>query len=331
MNDLDLLAGITIETSASYKATADKDYDALLQYSNVTSYSQLSLLHQCPRKFQLSKYRAAESTGRLFSEPNLHFCFGHAVGAGAQNWLLTKDLNKAWLNAMLAWRADFDARLDRDKKSLWEALIAVEKFAQWEAMQEYEILHMPDGTPAIELSVSLHAKDGYKHYSHLDLGLRHTGTGRITIADIKTEGTREPEEAKYGNSNQATGYSIILGAAFPSEVDYEVLYLVYCTLTREWHALPFKKNMLARAEVLKDILLDHSAITVYEQMEFYPKRGESCYAFRRRCEFYGECNLVPDERLPKLPEDEEAETPHLVVKVDNVIQEIVAKEKDETV
>ena len=80
---------------------------------------------------------------------------------------------KAQLNGSLAWRAGFEDRKDKGKKSLWEAMIVIEKFAAWEALEDYELLKLPSGKPAIELSFSLHARDGFKHYGHMDIGLVH--------------------------------------------------------------------------------------------------------------------------------------------------------------
>ena len=320
MDAMQLLSQTNIDLT--FSSTADKQYDRLLQYSNVTSYSQLTLLHSCPRKFQLTKHRATTPEYRQLISPNLDFCFGHAVGAGAQNFLLTRDLAKAQLNGSLAWRAGFEDRKDKGKKSLWEAMIAIEKFAAWEALEDYELLKLPSGKPAIELSFSLHARDGFKHYGHMDIGLVHIHSGRITVLELKTEGALEPEDAKYANSNQATGYSVMLSAVYPSLTEYDVLYAVYSTLAREWSLIPYKKTILHRAETVKDLMLDQSTIATYEDIGYYPKRGESCYNFRRRCEFFGECDLVPGEKLPVLGTHAEAEEPDFVISLDSVIEEL---------
>lgn len=316
-----VLASVDLLTDLdTYSSTADKAYDNLLRYHNVTSYSQLGILHRCPRKFQLAKYKAAESKRASFDLPNLDFCFGHAVGAGSQNYLLSKNITTALFNAMMAWRADLTARWDKKKKSLWEAIIAVEKFAEWDALQDYELLILPNGKPAIELSFSLHAANGYKHYGHVDIVLKNIYSGKLAILELKTEGGEEPEEAKYANSSQAIGYGVCLDAIFPGLTDYTVLYAVYSASSRKWNLLPFDKTTIHKAEWVKDLLLDHGTMSTYEELRFYPKRGESCYDFRRRCEFFGECNLVPDDKLPVLPDSDEAENPDYVISLDEVIQ-----------
>jgi Holliday junction resolvase-like predicted endonuclease len=321
----DLLASVDVtDTITTYGSTADKAYDNLLRYHNVTSYSQRSILHRCPRKFQLAKYRAAEDNSRDFALPNLHFCFGHAVGAGAQNYLLTKDLNQAIFNGMMAWRADFTERWDKKKKSLWEAVIAIEKFAECTFLDDWELLILPNGKPAIELSFSLHADNGFKDYGHIDIVLKNKYTGKLAILELKTEGGTEPEEAKYANSNQALGYGVMLDAVFPGLTDYTVLYCVYSATSREWALLPFDKTTTHKAEWVKDLLLDHGLMQTYESIRFYPKRGESCYDFRTRCEFFGECDLVPHDKLPILADELEAESPDYVISLDSVISSQLA-------
>ena len=323
-----ILGSITLQTSGqnTFASTADKAYDNLMMYQNVTSYSQLSLLHSCPRKYQLQMHRAKDKSRISDFDvlPNLDFAFGHAVGAGVQNWLLTGDMDRAGFNAMMAWRAPFEERWDKKKKSLWEAIIGLELFAEWWTLtyaEEWELCILPNGKPAIELSFSLHARNSFKHYGHIDIVLQNKITGMVAVLELKTTGIGA-EEALYANSSQATGYSVMLDSIFPGLNEYQVLYAVYSVKDREWNMMPFDKSVLAKAEWIKDLLLDHSAITTYEQIDFYPKRGESCYSFMRRCEFFGECNLTPDSKLPLLPLSDEAESVDFVVKLDDVIAQL---------
>lgn len=331
--DFSLLASETISLvspEVTFKATADKKYDNLLKYRNVTSYSQRLILHACPRKYQLAMHRANQEGESELAGTNLDFAFGHAVGAGVQNWLLTKSLAKAGLNASLAWSAGFHDRKDRAKKSLWESIIAVGKFVEFfeQELEEWELMHLPNGKPAIELSFSLRTNSGYRDYGHIDIVLRHRYTGRLAVLELKTT-EREPEEAQYANSSQALGYSVMLGAVYPEIAEYDVIYCVYSSALREWNLLPFGKTLLSRAEWIKDLLLDHSALDTYHEIGFYPKRGESCFDYRRRCEFFGECNIVPRDELPWLEEEKEAEEVDWVVNLDEVIKQL-KESKDES-
>lgn len=327
-----LLEQSTVQTSSSsltHQATSSKNYGELKKYSNVTSYSQLETLHRCPRKYQRDCEQAAFNPAEE-GYAKVDFAFGHAVGAGVQNYLSSKSLDQAWLNAMLAWNADWEAAIPKKRKSLWSALVAVQKFIPVleDSLDEWELLILPSGKPAIEVSISLHCGNGYKHYLHLDIAMRNKITKRVAVWDVKTTGFSEAEEALYANSSQALSYSVALEAALQTEViDYDVYYLVYSSTDREWTLLPFTKSALDSAEFVKDLVITQDLLTTYEDLRFYPKRGASCYDFFRRCEYYGECNITADERLPVLAAGDEAETVDYVVQLQAVVDSLKAKKE----
>lgn len=325
-----LLDQTTIQNSSSlstHQATAQKEYRNILKYLNVTSFSQLDVFNRCPRKFQLAKERAAFVPGAPdLGLSNVDFAFGHAVGAGIQNFLVTGDLEIALFNCVMAWRCDFQAGIPKKKKNIWSAMIAVEKFAHSvlpDQLADWELLTLTNGEPAIEISFSFHCGNGFKHYGHMDIALRNKRTGKIMVVDCKTTGFTDAEESLYANSTQALSYAVMIETLMPEEVmEYDVMYLVYSSSEREWTPLPFTKSVLDQAEWIKDLLLTHDMIRTYNDVGFFPKRGNACYEYFRRCEFYGECNLTSDERLPELAPDAEAEVPHYTVDLQSVIAQL---------
>lgn len=294
-------------SSTSYQLTTKKGYHQLQMHRNVTSYSLLLKLHECPRKLQLNRYTAMAG-GDRFSQENYHFAFGHSVGAGVQSLFLSGDIDTALFNSFLAWEMAFDARLQKKKKSIWEAGIAVEKFHQIivENLYEWDLVSI-NGKPGIELAFSIDCGNGYKHYGHIDVILRNKMSGVIAVIELKTTGLTSAEEALYANSSQALGYSIVLDTLFPELSSYEVFHFVYSSSDRSWEALPFTKTISHKAEWIKDLLLDQAMLEKYEELKFYPKRGESCYNYFSRCEYFGSCNLIPDEPLPVLDMNNTAE------------------------
>lgn len=313
MNDTDVFALLdkevvdTTTSETTYALTSKKDYHQLKRYSNVTSYSMLLELHACPRKLQLARHNT--DSNQL---DNIDFAFGHAVGAGVQSLFKTGNLQDALYNSFLAWNIPFDARIAKSKKSIWEAAIAVEKFLPVivESLEEWELVWVGirDTLKAgIELSFSLDTNNGYRHYGHIDVVLKNKVSGEVAVIELKTTGLKYAEEAVYANSSQATGYSVILDTLFPGLSSYEVFHFIYSSSDREWTAMPFTKTVTHKSEWIKDLLLDHAMLDKYEELGFYPKRGESCYNYFRRCEYFGSCNLVPDASLPKLGVEQEAE------------------------
>jgi len=314
-------ADVGSSANISYESTSKKAYQNLLRYGNVTSYSQLTELHRCPRKFQLMKQQADKRASLDAVEENLDFAFGHAVGAGVQSYMVTKDLDSALFNAFMAWNAGFDERDQKGSKSIWEAHIAVEKFVPFadEVLADWEILTLESGKPAIEIAFSIHAERGNRHYGHMDLGMRNIRSGRVAVGEVKTTKYKQVEEAFYANSGQGVSYATMLETLYPGITEYDVNYLVYSSSAREWNLLPFTKTVKNKAEWIKDLLLDHSMIETYERIHFYPKRGEACYSFNRRCQYFGECNLVADGPLPRLEATEEAEPVDYILRLEDII------------
>lgn len=305
--------------SLTFADTSNKSYNKLQAFRNVTSYSMLSELHSCPRKFQLIKARAA-SGGEQAN--NVDFAYGHAVGSGVQAWLSSGgDMNTAILNAMMAWRLPYEASIDKKRKSIWNAVLAVQKYAIFhdEYLYDWQVWTTPDGKPAIELSISIDFENGYKHYIHIDVILEHKITGKLAVQENKTSGFKSVEEAIYANSSQALSYAVVVDM-LRADTSYEVFYSVYSSTDREWSLLPFTKHTSLKAEWIMDAKLDHAALSTYQSIGFYPKRGESCYNFMRRCEFFGICNLTSTlTQPPDLPAGEEAERVDYCFKISDII------------
>ena len=158
--------------------------------------------------------------------------------------------------------------------------------------------------------------------------MRHKHSRRIAVLDVKTSGFDEAEESIYANSSQALSYALVLQACLQEElVDYEVLYLVYSSTARDWQLLSFPKQMLDQAEFVKDLLFTHNLIETYADTDFFPKRGNACYEYFRRCEFYGDCGNTAGERLPELAFDKEAETTDYVVELSEVVRMLKEKRR----
>lgn len=291
--------------------TSDKGYRALVAHGNVTSYSKLEILHECPRKYELDQFSAAVDVAELDREFNADFAFGHAVGAGIQTFAVTNDLNASLLAAWMAWKGDWDAeKLDKQGrptgKSLTWACYAVEKFASfWNStLSGYDVFRLPNGKPATEVSFAVDFENGNFHFGHIDNILIHRETKRLAVWEGKTTGFASVDEAMYANSDQALGYSVVLDAIAKQvgadATDYEVYYIVYSSSEREFQLLPFTKSRTQRAEWIQSILLDHATIDAYKR-SIFPKRGSACFnsKWRRKCGYYGTCTMSTSSLYPR--------------------------------
>lgn len=271
------------------------------------SYSSLLTLHTCPRKFQL--YRLNAEVEQAEDIPgSVTFAYGHAVGSGVQHILNGDSIQTAMWKMFLEWDIDLLADNPKQNKSFWGALIAIQQFSSMfnnGYLEDYELVYY-EGKPAVELSFVIHLPNGFKYRGFVDAVLRHKTTGQVLVLECKTTNATSVNPAQYKNSSQAIGYSIVLDAIFPDLSEYRVLYLVYQTKSEEFVQLPFDKSYYSRALWIRELLLDCDVISMYEEAEIYPMRGESCYSFFRECEYLQICTLSTERLASKLsPEDEE--------------------------
>jgi hypothetical protein len=301
------------------------------------SYSSLLTLHSCPRKFQL--YRLGADRPVTDQKSQVTFSLGHIVGAGVQ-WLLEgKSIDDFYWEAFQIWDTDLFAEDTKARKSFWESMTAVERFAyvrDSSLLKDYELVYYtPEGktepVPAVELSFIISLPNGFKYRGFVDAVLRHRVTGAILVLEVKSTGLSVVQPATYKNSAQAIGYSIVLDVLFPELSAYEVLYLVYQTKSREYTPLPFKKSYLQRALWIQELLLDCDTILMYEKAGVYPMHGESCFNYFRECDYLNTCTLstslltVPCTQEQEEKVIEQHDTFHISLDVEDLIAAQIAK------
>jgi hypothetical protein len=317
---VDALLGSTLESGSS----ADYDqgisaaagvvktgYHQLHAFQNVMSYSMENVLRDCPRKFQIKKLEAGSKDGPRRMN-NVTFAFGHAVGAGVAVYDQTRDLQRAIFAAFLAWDIDLLAE-DRGrkppqggaakydpKKSFAFAVYALQKYATWyeEAnMDVYEVVDI-EATVAVDLELAI--EDGllqptHYHTGHADEVLRHRVSGKLKVKENKTTAFSIVNPAMYANSNQGTGYSVIVDQY--GETDYSVLYTIYSSTEQRWVEFEFAKNHLARIEWIRSEVMQSEQVQSYADANFFPKHGNSCFSYGRECEYFGMCDMNLDREF----------------------------------
>lgn len=295
------------------------------------SYSSNKLLHECPRRFQLYKLNGQEidRDGEVVRKQNVTFAFGTVVGEGAQEILRSGDTNKAIWKMFQMWEPDLFDRNDKQVKSFWHAVFAVQKFAAIQKMilAGYELVYW-EGKPATELSFVIDLPNGFRYRGFVDAVLRHKETGKVIVLELKTSSANAVEPATFGNSAQAIGYSIVLDVLFPEINSYEVLYMVYLTKQMDFaDPMKFTKSYLMRALWIQELLLDMDIIGLYEARGVYPMHGESCYSWYRVCEYYGICTISTDKITKPEPEleDRKVEQFQINLTLNDLIQAQISK------
>jgi len=270
------------------------------------SYSGLLTLHSCPRRFQLSRLNADKQMAEDESS-SITFAFGHVVGHGVQLHFEGATEEEIIWTLFLEWEPDLWAANDKQKKSFWLAIAAIQTFLGMRRngyLADWELVHV-EGKPAVELSFAVQLPNGFRYRGFVDGVLRNTVTGEVMVLECKTSSIANLNPAQYKNSSQAVGYSVVLDDLFPDISSYEVLYLVYLTKGMAWESLPFSKSYLQRALWIQELLLDCEVIALYESTGVYPMRGESCFSFYRECEYMQTCTLSTDYLVQPLTAEEE--------------------------
>ncbi len=279
---LDTAVGAEVE-SLNLVALAAGEIDPRLK---LLSHSSRTLLHKCPRKYQLYRLSATETALADIKEmeQGVTFAYGKAVGVGVASVLEGKSEQQVILDTFLEWDIDLLEENTRQNKSFWKALFAVQKFLAMRDegfLEDYELVYYND-KPAVELAFQVLLPDEYRYRGFVDAVLRHKVTGDIMVLEVKTSSsTAQP--ATYKNSGQAVGYSVVLDVMFPELSSYTVLYLVYESKSYAYKQLPFQKSLLQRALWLQELLIDTQIISLYQSYDTFPLHGESCYDFFRDC------------------------------------------------
>jgi len=273
-------------------------YLHLMKGINIVSYSTFGNLHTCERKFALKKLQQASVVNNPNYVPytNIDYAFGKAIETGVQSIFLGKGVRETFLDMFLAWDMPLDAAHPKgNPKSFVDAVIAIDKFRiiKDTIFPGWEVAFF-NNKPAIELGMLIDLETGHYYVGHADIILWHPRENRYRVLEIKTTGFNNLHEAMYKNSDQATGYSIMLdsiAADRESTATFEVFYIVFATGLDSWKPFEFTKSRSMRAGWINTILLDIQRVNIYEKAGYWPKRGGSCFDFFKPCEFFKTCDL----------------------------------------
>jgi hypothetical protein len=282
----------------------DREPGSSIHYNIRTlSYSGLLTLHNCPRKFELNRLIPRDFDPDSDEDSAGHLDFGTVVGNGIQELLISKSLDRAHFKAFLDWKDNLESeRGEKSQKTFWHALQAISKFMEIlnGPLSQYELAYY-EGKPAVELGFAIDCGGGFTYRGKLDALLIHKTKREFMPLECKTTGWAYLHEAMYGNSSQGIGYGVVIDrVAHEMKVEYsgyDIFYPVYMTKKAEWVPFRFPKSNTSRALWLQSTLLDVSHIQQYEDLGYFPQRGESCFSFGRECRHYGVCSLSNDSLI----------------------------------
>lgn len=305
-----LLAGQDIKASLfdpnKAKHNKQRRYLHLMRGVNMYSHSTSELWNACERKFACSKLQQNQPIqidDVVTLEGNIDFAFGRAIESGVQSALLGNPREKIFFDMFLAWDIKLMQQHPKNyAKTFTDAVIAIDKFMyiKTQLMQGWEIA-MFKGRPAIELAMLLDMENGFYYVGHADIILFHPIFKLYRVMEIKTNGMKNIDEALYKNSGQALGYSIFVDQIASSEelaATFEVQYLVFGSGLDQWTNYEFTKSRSNRADWINSILIDLQRIDTSRKLNYFPKRGNQCFNWGRRCQYYDSCDLDPSSFNP---------------------------------
>lgn len=257
------------------------------------SYSSSLTLSSCPRKFELYKLGGEEQDNDLDGTGSITLNFGSTVGLGLQLAFIGKSEEQCIWEMFLNWDCDLLSSDDRRDKSFPYAVIAIQRLIGMSAsgfLSSYEVAEW-EGKPAMELGFIIDLPNGFKYRGFADLVLVHKLTNEVVVLEAKTTWWKGTNPAKYKNSSQAIGYSVVLDKIFPGLSSYKVVYIEYQTKDLTWNTWDFPKTLLQRAQWLQTLIFDMEDVIRYHEASHFPMRGQSCLNFNRECEYFQNCKM----------------------------------------
>lgn len=248
------------------------------------SHSSSCLLHSCPRKYQLTKLWPD-----LEREESIDTIYGKMFHVGIQNFVCGVPINESLLIAALEWKTDLYEF--KKEKSFFHCWNAIEQFAYLypeTQLANYKVLEY-NGKPAMELSFRIELPNGFYYRGYVDLVLQNLYDDSILVVDLKTSGAKYTSPAKYQNSAQNIGYSLVLETILPGMQSFNVMYYEYLTSINKYVAHDFLVDPLDRAIWIRDLLMECDVMQFYDNNEDWPKHGESCISYNRPCNFLDNC------------------------------------------
>lgn len=279
------------------------------------SHSSIALLRRCPRKYQLTKL-----LGRV-EEDSEDLSFGKAVGYGIQQLLIGVPRSKIVFDIFTMWKrdiADVSDAEERKKKTLWHVYHCLEKFERQilpTFLADYEVVILK-GKAATELGFRIKIGSGFYYRGFVDVVFIHKRTRELFVLEVKTTADKWLLSAKYQNSDQALGYSLVCDFIAQQTPDikgssFKILYLVYMSIMKEFEQFTFSKSHSMRAHWIKQMLIEVDTVMIYEREKLWPMHGDACSSFGRACEFIDVCTMSDDVIIhgadPKIKEETDAD------------------------
>lgn len=277
------------------------------------SHSSRRLLHSCARKFEFRK---------MFKHPakdrGLAAEMGKALHAGVQEFLISKDENKAIWKYIVNYPIDM-CQNPMDKYSLEAGYNTLMTIINSTPLLEYELVtvNCHDGVirPAIEVPFEI-TLDGFilspslpipvSYCGYIDVIFYSKTTNEFVVLDIKTVGKIDQDlSPKYAFSEQCLPYALVLNYMQGKQINgFAIKYLV-CRVdimesSTQIHT--FNKSQQDVEDWFRGLLVDLANLRMFVEMGWFPRDGggDSCFSFNRRCLYYDLCESRDNNAIQEI-------------------------------
>lgn len=286
-------------------------FPQVFQFANIDvleiSHSSMSAFYSCARKFEFRKFHQCSR-----KEESLPMMGGTAMHIALQDFLVHRDADKGLFELLMA----FDMRWQESgmKARSLEAYIGTYLEAiKFNLLDEYEIAKIKrlDGSvsPAIEVPFAIEIQnfpwgaDGktitVRYVGRIDFIVYNKFTDSYMVWDLKTTTKDVDMDAEFRFDTQCLPYGLVLEELL--ERDYSTGFQVAYWVTKVDALAPlnkyysYMKDQQDIQDWLKSFMITLHDIKRYWEMGWFPRNGNACSSWNRKCTFFDLC----ETRNPK--------------------------------
>lgn len=271
------------------------------------SDSSIKRLHSCPRKLELNKFY---EHARVDRDESISSGGGTSIHAAWQELLVSGNMERALfvLQEKFPWQYQNSPNDVRSIYALYTTFLAM---LDHKCTENYELVWVNVGgttIPAVEVpfrikfkNVSLFPDRDVPIYyiGYIDALLRDKETKLVETFDVKSTRIATSDYTPlYAKADQCLPYGYVLERVLGRSADnFNVNYLVaYVDIMQpQIYHYAFTKTRADIQEWCMKMALDITHIQTYAQSMFFPKRGESCYSYNRKCIYFDVCDYAKPE------------------------------------
>lgn len=261
------------------------------------SHSSLSMFHSCPRKLEFRKFHNAVNR-----EETVATIAGSAMHKAYQHYIVHKDKQQAIFTLMMELNTKYDETplSARSIEACYATLLAMFDFYPHRQMQIAMVETSEGRKPAIEVPFKIRIKnfeiDGMQieYIGFIDAIFYDPINDQYAVTDIKTTSRKlDDYTPQFRFSNQCLPYAFVIEAINKKPLTNLQIQYMNCVISLDDPKITKLEFIKSESEIIdwaRGFAMDLQLIKLYAKNKWFPRRGESCMAFNRTCQFFDFCS-----------------------------------------